>query len=135
MSNKKMLLLYLTIRYLTILLLILLLVGAYKIEVYGMVITIYYVAINYLAIKYGIIYEIDKNEKIEKKDLFNVISFLMVIVSVVTYIVYKFSVFETIIFSIIPVIEFYFMKTKKEKQMIIDSNTKKTIDNYFKNKK
>jgi len=46
-----------------------------------------------------------------------------------------FEIYEILIISVIPVIEFYFIKTKKEKQKLIDIKTKEAIDQYFKIKK
>lgn len=135
MLNKILLSIYFSIRYFTILILIFLIVGIYKVESYGIFMMFYYFAINYLSIKYGIIREIDKNQWLDKKNLFSVVSIFILIINIAIYTIFKFSTFEVIILSIIPIIEFYFIKTKKEKQIAIDINTKKVIDDYFGNKK
>ncbi len=95
----------------------------------------YYIAINYLAVRYGIIYEIDKNQKLDKKNLSKSVTLFLLIFNIGTYMIYKFPMLEVTILSIIPVVEFYLIKTKKEKQRVIDVNTKKAIDDYFKNKR
>ena len=135
MKINILLSLYFTIRYFTIMIFVLLIVGTYKIESYGIVMLLYYIAINYLAVKYGIIYEIDKRDDLDKNDLSKSIILFLLLINIVLYFLYKFKLSEVVILSVIPVIEFYLIKTKKDKQRIIDMNTKKTIDEYFKNKK
>ena len=80
MKINILLSLYFTIRYFTIMIFVLLIVGTYKIESYGIVMLLYYIAINYLAVKYGIIYEIDKRDDLDKNDLSkSIILFLLLI--------------------------------------------------------
>lgn len=139
MKNKslnKILSVYLVLRYIAMVLLVYLIVGTYTINSYGILILIYYVAVNYIAVKYGIIKEINKRDDISKKDFFLVVSALMIIFNLLMFLPLQgFEIYEVLIISVIPAIEFYFIKTKKEKQKIIDIKTKKAIDEYFKNKK
>lgn len=135
-SLNKILSVYLVLRYIAMVLLVYLIVGTYTINSYGILILIYYVAVNYIAVKYGIIKEINKRDDISKKDFFLVVSALMVIFNLLMFLPLQgFEIYEVLIISVIPVIEFYFIKTKKEKQKIIDIKTKKAIEEYFKNKK
>jgi len=135
MSNKILISLGLVIKYLVILIIIFLVGGIYKPENYGMWITIYYVAINYLIVKNAIINGINKRKKIDKNKVFVSCSVLLVISNVIIYSVFKYRIMDIIILSSIPVIMLKLIKTDKEKQEIIDINTKKAIDEYFKNKK
>ena len=139
MKNKllnKILSVYLVLRYIAIIVLIYLIVGTYTINSYSILILIYYVAVNYIAVKYGIIKEFNKRDDISKKDFFLIISALMVIFNLLMFLpVQGFEIYEILIISVIPVIEFYFIKTKKEKQRLIDIKTKEAIDEYFKIKK
>ena len=115
--------------------LVLFLIGTYKLENYGFYMIIYYIAINYLAVKYGIIYEIDKNEKYDKRLIFKSASIFLIIFNVGIYMLFRFKLVEVILLSVIPVVELYFIKTKKDKQKIIEENTKKAIEDYFNSKK
>jgi len=139
MKNKllnKILSVYLVLRYIAMIVLIYLIVGTYTINSYGILILIYYVAVNYIAVKYGIIKEFDKRDDISKKDFFLIISVLMVIFNLLMFLPLQgFEIYEVLIISVIPAIEFYFIKTKKEKQKLIDIKTKEAIDQYFKIKK
>lgn len=135
MINKALLSFYLVIRYFTIMILVLFLIGTYKLENYGFYMIIYYIAINYLAVKYGIIYEIDKNEKFDKRLIFKSASIFLIIFNVGIYMLFRFKLVEVILLSAIPVVELYFIKTKKDKQKIIEENTKKAIEDYFNSKK
>lgn len=143
MKNRSLdilLSLYFVIRYLTIVILVYLIVGTYSIQSYGLFIFLYYISINYIAIKYGIIKEFDKRYDISKKDLSVTISLFLIIFNLIIFSLYslffdKFEIYEVLLLSIIPVVEFYLIKTKKEKQSIIDMKTKKAIDDYFQNKK
>jgi len=133
---NRILSVYLVLRYIAMIVLIYLIVGTYTINSYGLLILIYYVAVNYIAVKYGIIKEFDKRDDISKKDFFLIISALMVIFNLLMFLPLQgFEIYEILIISVIPVIEFYFIKTKKEKQRLIDIKTKKAIDEYFKTKK
>lgn len=123
------------LRYLTIVIVVFLIVGMYKIESYGIPIIIYYLATNYLAVKYGIIKSIDREKTLEKRDLFVSISILLIIINGCIYALYQFKLLEIIILTIIPIILFVKMKTEKERQKIIELNNKKTIEEYFKDKK
>lgn len=135
-SLNKILSVYLVLRYIAMVLLVYLIVGTYTINSYGILILIYYVAVNYITVKYGIIKEINKRDDISKKDFFLVVSALMIIFNLLMFLPLQgFEIYEVLIISVIPAIEFYFIKTKKEKQKIIDIKTKKAIDEYFKNKK
>jgi len=139
MKNKllnKILSVYLVLRYIAMIVLIYLIVGTYTINSYGILILIYYVAVNYIAVKYGIIKEFNKRDDISKKDFFLIISVLMVIFNLLMFLPLQgFEIYEVLIISVIPAIEFYFIKTKKEKQKLIDIKTKEAIDQYFKIKK
>lgn len=135
MNNKVLIAIGLVIKYLIVLLIIFFLCGIYKIEHYGLWITIYYVAINYLAVNYAIIDGINKNNTIDKSKFFIIFSVLLLISNIIVYSLLKFKIWEIILLSSIPVIMFRIIKTNKEKQKIIDMNTKKAIDEYFKNKK
>ena len=123
------------IRYITIVLFVFFIGGTYKLENYGIWIIIYYIAINYLAIKYGVIGGINKKNNLDKSNVFKSCSVLLIISNVIIYSLYKYKIIEIILLSSIPVIMFNIIKTNKEKQMIIDINAKKAIDEYFKNKK
>ena len=127
---------YFVIRYIAMILLIYLIVGIYTINSYGILILVYYVAVNYISVKYGIIKEFNKHEYMPKKDVFLIVSALIVIFNLLMFLSLQgFEIYEVLIISIIPVIELYLIKTNKEKQKIIDQNTKKAIEEYFKNKK
>lgn len=139
MKNKslnKILSVYLVLRYIAMVVLIYLIVGTYTINSYGILILVYYIAVNYLAVKYGIIKELNKRDDISKKDFFLIVSVVMVIFNLLMFLPLQgFEIYEILIISVIPAVEFYFIKTKKEKQKIIDIKTKKAIDEYFKNNK
>lgn len=135
MTKNILLSLSFVIRYITIILLVFLTAGVFKLENYGLWISIYYIAINYLAVKYGVIGGINKRIDLDKSKVFKSCSVLLVISNVIIYWVCKFKIIEIILLSSIPVIMFYIIKTNKEKQKIIDIDTKKAIDEYFKNKK
>ena len=127
---------YIIIRYIAISILIYLVIGAYTVNSYGVLILIYYVAVNYIAVKYGIIKEFNRRNDLCKKDFFLLLSCLLLGFNLLLFSQLQgFETYEVLIISIIPVIEFYLIKTNKEKKEIVDINTKKTIDEYFKNKK
>jgi len=134
MTKNILLSLSFVIRYITIMLLVFFL-GIYKLENYGAWLIIYYIAINYLAVKYGVISAINKRKDLDKSKVFVSTSVLLVISNIIIYVICKFKLIEMIILSSIPVIMLRIIKTNKEKQEIIDINTKKAIDEYFKNKK
>ena len=125
---------YLVLRYIAIITIVYLIVGIYSIISYGLIILIYYIAVNYLAIKYGIIKELD-NRNYVKKDLFVLFSSLILIFNVIVLYLKQFEIYEILLISVVPLIELYFIKTKKEKQKLIDIKTKNAIDEYFKNRK
>lgn len=139
MKNRSLnilLSLYFAIRYIAIAVLIYLIVGTYTVNSYGILILIYYIAVNYIAVKYGIIKEFNRRDDISKKDYFFIVSALMIIFNLLMFLSLQgFEIYEVIIMSIIPVVELYLIKTNKEKQRVIEQNTKKAIDEYFKNKK
>lgn len=134
MTKNILLSLSFVIRYITIMLLVFFL-GIYKLENYGVWLIIYYIAVNYLAVKYGVISAINKRKNLDKSKVFVSTSVLLVISNIIIYVICKFKLIEMIILSSIPVIMLRIIKTNKEKQEIIDINTKKAIDEYFKNKK
>lgn len=135
MKKNVLLSLYFVIRYITIMLLVFFIGGMHKIEIYGVWLIIYYISLNYLAVKYGVIGSINKREDLDKNQIFISTSVLLIISNIIIYAIYKVKPIEMIILSSIPVIMFRIIKTNKEKQKIIDINTKKAIDEYFKNKK
>ena len=77
----------------------------------------------------------NKRNDIDKSKVFMNCSVLLVISNIIIYSLFKFKIWDLILLSTIPVIMLRIIKTDKEKQKIIDINTKKTIDEYFKNKK
>lgn len=125
---------YLVLRYIAIISIVYLIVGIYSINSYGFIILIYYIAVNYLAIKYGIVKELD-NRDYTKKGLFLLISLLVLIFNICFLYFKQFDLYEIFFISIVPLMEFYFIKTNKEKQKLNAIKTQKTIDEYFKNKK
>ncbi|MDD2518376.1 MAG: hypothetical protein PHI05_02555 [Bacilli bacterium] len=86
--------------------------------------------INYLALLWGVFRPISKTNELTKQDVF--IPFL-IISSITNILFFYFSGYNnSIIFMVVitNIIEFIIMKPEKEK---IDNQTKKNIDNYFKN--
>lgn len=127
---------YWVIKYITIIVLIYLIVGTYTINSYGPLILVYYIAVNYISVKYGIIREFNKRSDLSKKDFFLIISCTMIMFNLLMLLQLQgFETYEVLIISFIPAIEFYLIKTDREKQKIIEINTKKAIEEYFKNKK
>lgn len=97
---------------------------------------LYFLAVNYLAVKYAIIYGIDKNNFITKKDVFLILSILLFIFNMIIYLINNtFNINKALIFSIIPIIMLVVIKTEKEKKVILDHNNQKEINDYFNNKK
>ena len=135
MNNKALILLGLVIKYSIIMVIIFILGGIYRPENYGMWIIIYYIAINYLTVKYAVINGFNKRNDIDKSKVFVNCSVLLVISNIIIYSLFKFKIWDLILLSTIPVIMLRIIKTDKEKQKIIDINTKKAIDEYFENKK
>ncbi len=137
MKNEMLLSIYLFLRYVP-----LMIIGYGLAVVFGVIDThilinfAYFLSVNYLAVKYAIIYGLNKNDFITKKDVRLILSVLLFIFNIIIYLMNdRFQSITAFIFSIIPIIMLVIIKTDKEKQFILDNNNQKVIDDYFNHKK
>ncbi len=137
MQNKILLSIYFFLRYIPLMVIGFVLVTIFSVVNSSIFIDLlYFLAVNYLAVKYAIIYGIDKNNFITKKDVFLILSILLFIFNMIIYLINNtFNINKALIFSIIPIIMLVAIKTEKEKKVILDHNNQKEINDYFNNKK
>lgn len=137
MQNKILLSIYFFLRYIPLMVIGFVLATIFSVVNSSIFIDLlYFLAVNYLAVKYAIIYGIDKNNFITKKDVFFILSILLFIFNMIIYLINNtFNINKALIFSIIPIIMLVAIKTEKEKKVILDHNNQKEINDYFNNKK
>lgn len=137
MQNKILLSIYFFLRYIPLMVIGFVLATIFSVVNSSIFIDLlYFLAVNYLAVKYAIIYGIDKNNFITKKDVFLILSILLFIFNMIIYLINNtFNINKSLIFSIIPIIMLVVIKTEKEKKVILDHNNQKEINDYFNNKK
>ncbi len=137
MRNKILLSIYFFLRYIPLMVIGFVLATIFSVVNSSIFIDLlYFLAVNYLAVKYAIIYGIDKNNFITKKDVFLILSILLFIFNMIIYLINNtFNINKALIFSIIPIIMLVVIKTEKEKKVILDHNNQKEINDYFNNKK
>ncbi len=137
MQNKILLSIYFFLRYIPLMVIGFVLATIFSVVNSSIFIDLlYFLAVNYLAVKYAIIYGIDKNNFITKKDVFLILSILLFIFNMIIYLINNtFNINKALIFSIIPIIMLVVIKTEKEKKVILDHNNQKEINDYFNNKK
>ena len=137
MRNKILLSIYFFLRYIPLMVIGFVLATIFSFVNSSIFIDLlYFLAVNYLAVKYAIIYGIDKNNFITKKDVFLILSILLFIFNMIIYLINNtFNINKALIFSIIPIIMLVVIKTEKEKKVILDHNNQKEINDYFNNKK
>lgn len=137
MQNKILLSIYFFLRYIPLMVIGFVLATIFSVVNSSIFIDLlYFLAVNYLAVKYAIIYGIDKNNFITKKDVFLILSILLFIFNMIIYLINNtFNINKALIFSIIPIIMLVAIKTEKEKKVILDHNNQKEINDYFNNKK